>query len=134
MDVVIGVLIGVAAVLLLLFVSGVRVVTQFERGVVFRFGRVVGDVRNPGLTLIRPGVDRLRKVNMQIITMPVPAQEGITRDNVTVKVDAVVYFRVYVPVKVIVHVQNYQAAIAQVAQQGGPLPKVRGAPREANHR
>ncbi len=116
MDVVIGVLIGVFAILLLLFVSGVRVVTQFERGVVFRFGRVVGDVRNPGLTAIRPVIDRLRKVNMQIITMPVPAQEGITRDNVTVKVDAVVYFRVYDPVKVIVDVQNYQAAIAQVAQ------------------
>ena len=71
---------------------------------------------SPGLTLIGPAVDRLHKVNMQVVTMPVPAQEGITRDNVTVKVDAVVYFKVFDPVRVVVGVQNYQAAIAQVAQ------------------
>jgi regulator of protease activity HflC (stomatin/prohibitin superfamily) len=116
MGVVIGVLVGVVLVLLVLAGMGVRVVSQFERGVVFRFGRVIGDTRGPGLTFIRPGIDRMRKVNMQIVTMPVPAQDGITRDNVTVKVDAVVYFRVYDPVKVVVDVQNYQAAIAQVAQ------------------
>ncbi|HEV7211502.1 MAG TPA: slipin family protein, partial [Blastococcus sp.] len=90
--------------------------TQFERGVVLRFGRLRGDTRGPGLTLITPVVDRLHKVNMQVITMPVPAQEGITRDNVTVRVDAVVYYRVFDPVRVVVDVQNYQAAIAQVAQ------------------
>ena len=81
-----------------------------------RFGRLRGEPREPGLTLIAPIADRLHKVNMQVITMPVPAQEGITRDNVTVKVDAVVYFKVFDPVRVVVHVQNYQAAIAQVAQ------------------
>jgi regulator of protease activity HflC (stomatin/prohibitin superfamily) len=84
--------------------------------VVLRFGRLLGDSRPPGLTLIAPGIDRMHKVNMQIVTMPVPAQEGITRDNVTVKVDAVVYWRVYDPVRVVVDVQNYEAAIGQVAQ------------------
>jgi regulator of protease activity HflC (stomatin/prohibitin superfamily) len=96
--------------------ASVRVITQFERGVVLRFGRLLGDPRDPGLTLIAPWADRLHKVNMQVVTMPVPAQEGITRDNVTVRVDAVVYYKVFDPVRVVVDVQNYQAAIAQVAQ------------------
>jgi regulator of protease activity HflC (stomatin/prohibitin superfamily) len=98
------------------FVLGFRVVRQFERGVVFRFGKVLGTVREPGLTRIQPGMDHLRKVNMQIVTMPVPAQDGITRDNVTVRVDAVVYFKVSDPVRAIVDVQDYRAAIGQVAQ------------------
>jgi regulator of protease activity HflC (stomatin/prohibitin superfamily) len=101
---------------LLLLGASLRVITQFERGVVFRFGRLLGEARGPGLTLIAPVADRLHKVTMQIVTMPVPAQEGITRDNVTVKVDAVVYFRVFDPVRVVVDVQNYQAAIGLVAQ------------------
>ena len=101
---------------LVLLGSSVRVVTQFERGVVLRFGRLSGAVRGPGLTVITPLADRLHKVTMQIVTMPVPAQEGITRDNVTVRVDAVVYFRVFDPVRVVVDVQNYEFAIGQVAQ------------------
>jgi regulator of protease activity HflC (stomatin/prohibitin superfamily) len=102
--------------LLLLLGASARVITQFEQGVILRFGRLRGEPRGPGLTMIAPLADRLHKVNMQVITMPVPAQEGITRDNVTVKVDAVVYFRVFDPVRVVVGVQNYEAAIAQVAQ------------------
>ena len=97
-------------------VAGFRVVRQFERGVVFRFGRVQEATRAPGLTHIRPMVDSFQRVNMQIITMPVPAQEGITRDNVTVKVDAVVYFKVIDPVRAIIDVQDYSQAIGQVAQ------------------
>jgi regulator of protease activity HflC (stomatin/prohibitin superfamily) len=93
-----------------------RIIKQYERGLVFRFGRVLGTIRGPGLTLIVPAVDRLRKVNIQIVTMPVPAQDGITRDNVTVKVDAVVYFRVEDPVRAIVNVQDYLFAVLQVAQ------------------
>ena len=96
--------------------SSVRVVKQFERGVVFRFGRVQTGVRGPGLALLIPIADRLEKVNMQIITMPVPAQDGITRDNVTVRVDAVIYFNVADPVRVVVGVQDYVSAIGQVAQ------------------
>lgn len=94
----------------------VRVVKQFERGVVFRFGRVQSRVRGPGLTWLVPVADRLEKVNMQIITMPVPAQDGITRDNVTVRVDAVIYFKVSDPVRAAVDVQDYMSAIGQVAQ------------------
>src|SRR5918995_4660115 len=93
-----------------------RVVKQYERGLVFRFGRVLDRVRGPGLAMIVPIADRLRKVNMQIVTMAVPAQEGITRDNVTVRVDAVVYFRVVDPVRAIVNVQEYPFAVSQVAQ------------------
>src|SRR2546421_11519836 len=93
------VLIAVLAVGLLRLGSSVRVITQFQRGVVLRFGRLRAATRGPGLALIAPFVDHLHKVNMQIVTMPIPAQEGITRDNVTVKVDAVVYYRVIDPVK-----------------------------------
>ena len=106
----------VAAAAGLWFVGGFRVVRQFEQGVVFRFGRVLGTVRQPGLTRIQPGVDRMRKVSLQIITMPIPAQDGITRDNVTVRVDAVVYFKVIDPVRAIIDVQDYMQAIGQVAQ------------------
>jgi regulator of protease activity HflC (stomatin/prohibitin superfamily) len=94
----------------------VRVVKQFERGVVFRFGRVRPTIRPPGLALLVPIADRLQKVNMQIITMPVPTQDGITRDNVTVRVDAVVYFNVVDPVRAAVDVEDYISAIGQVAQ------------------
>ena len=110
------VLIVIAGLIVILLGSSVRVITQYQRGVVLRFGRLYEAPRGPGLTLITPVADRLHKVNMQVVTMPVPAQEGITRDNVTVKVDAVVYYRVTDPVKVVVDVQNYDAAIAQVAQ------------------
>ena len=116
METILVVLAVVVFGLLVLLGASVRVITQFERGVVLRFGRLRGEIRQPGLALIAPVADRLHKVNMQVITMPVPAQEGITRDNVTVKVDAVVYFKVYDPVRVVVGVQSYQAAIAQVAQ------------------
>jgi len=116
METVLVVVAVIAVGLLVLLGASMRVVTQFEQGVVLRFGRLRGEPRGPGLTMIAPMADRLHKVNMQVITMPVPAQEGITRDNVTVKVDAVVYFRVFDPVRVVVGVQNYEAAIAQVAQ------------------
>jgi regulator of protease activity HflC (stomatin/prohibitin superfamily) len=96
--------------------TSVRIIKQYERGLIFRFGRIREGVRGPGLAVILPGVDRLRKVNMQIVTMPIPAQEGITRDNVTVKVDAVVYFNVADPVRAIVNVQDYLFAVLQVAQ------------------
>jgi regulator of protease activity HflC (stomatin/prohibitin superfamily) len=99
-----------------LLASGVRVVSQFERGVVFRFGRVTSAPRQPGLTWIAPVVDKIRKVSMQLVTLPVPAQDGITRDNVSVRVDAVVYFKVIDPVKVVVDVEDYLLAVSQVAQ------------------
>jgi regulator of protease activity HflC (stomatin/prohibitin superfamily) len=94
----------------------VRIVQQYEQGIIFRFGKIVEAPRTAGLTLIRPFGDRMQKVNMQIVAMAVPAQEGITRDNVSVRVDAVVYFRVVDPIKATINVQNYLYAISQQAQ------------------
>ena len=101
-----GVLVGASA----------RVVQQIERGVVFRLGRAQPAPRQPGFTMLIPFVDRMRRVNMQVVTLPVPAQDGITRDNVTVRVDAVVYYRVVDPLGAVVKVQDYGFAIEQVAQ------------------
>ncbi|UNS95647.1 slipin family protein [Streptomyces tubbatahanensis] len=115
-EVLITVIVVVAALALLGVLSSVRVIKQYERGVVLRLGRLLGEVRRPGVTLVVPFVDRLRKVNMQIITMPVPAQEGITRDNVTVRVDAVVYFKVVKPADAVIRVEDYQFAVSQMAQ------------------
>jgi regulator of protease activity HflC (stomatin/prohibitin superfamily) len=98
------------------FAAAARVVKQYERGVVFRLGRLAGEVRSPGFTMIVPFVDRLSKVNMQIVTLPIPAQEGITRDNVTVRVDAVVYFKVVDAAAALVNVEDYKFAVSQMAQ------------------
>jgi regulator of protease activity HflC (stomatin/prohibitin superfamily) len=106
----------VGLVVIVLLAMGLRIVQQYEQGVVFRLGRVQGGVRSPGITVIIPLIDRMQKVNMQIITMGVPAQECITKDNVSVRVDAVVYFRVIDAVKSVVNVQNYLFAVSQVAQ------------------
>jgi len=115
---------GILLVILIVLVLGgaivaarsLKVIQQYEQGLIFRFGKVLGGTRGPGLTVIRPIGDRLQKVNMQIVAMAVPAQEGITRDNVSVRVDAVVYFRVVDPIKAIVNVQNYMFAVSQQAQ------------------
>jgi regulator of protease activity HflC (stomatin/prohibitin superfamily) len=94
----------------------IRIVQQFEKGIIYRFGRVLPEIKGPGVHLMNPVSDRMQKVNMQIVAMAVPAQEGITRDNVSVRVDAVVYFRVVDPIKATVNVQNYMFAISQQAQ------------------
>jgi regulator of protease activity HflC (stomatin/prohibitin superfamily) len=115
-----GLVAGIVIVVILAIIAAsrsIRVVQQYEQGIIYRFGRVdPEDIRGPGLHWIRPIGDRLQKVNMQIIAMAVPAQEGITRDNVSVRVDAVVYFRVVDPVKATVNVQNYMFAVSQQAQ------------------
>lgn len=116
MGVVYGLIIVIVVLGMVLISASARVINQYERGVVFRLGRVTSQPRGPGLALITPFVDKLVKVNMQIITLPVPAQDGITRDNVTVRVDAVVYYKVIDPERVAVDVQDYRSAIAQVAQ------------------
>jgi len=114
---------AIIAVIVILVILGIvaaarsiKVVQQYEKGIIYRFGRVLPEIRGPGLALIRPVGDRMQKVNMQIVAMAVPAQEGITRDNVSVRVDAVVYFRVVDPIKATVNVQNYMFAISQQAQ------------------
>lgn len=114
--VILYILLGILAIAGIWMSSSARVIKQYERGLVFRFGRVRPVIREPGLAFIVPMVDHLQKVNMQIVTMPVPAQEGITRDNVTVRVDAVVYFKVIDPVLAAVNVQDYRSAVLLVAQ------------------
>jgi regulator of protease activity HflC (stomatin/prohibitin superfamily) len=96
--------------------ASARLVQQYERGVVLRFGRLLPGLREPGLRLIIPFVDRLTKVSLQTVVMGIPAQGAITRDNVTLTVDAVVYYRVIDPVKAIINVRDYPTAVSQVSQ------------------
>jgi regulator of protease activity HflC (stomatin/prohibitin superfamily) len=105
----------VAVIVFLLLASAVRILREYERGVVFRLGRLVGS-RGPGLFLLIPIVDRMVKVSLRIIAMDVPPQDVITRDNVSVKVNAVIYFRVMDPAKAIVEVERYLYATSQLAQ------------------
>jgi regulator of protease activity HflC (stomatin/prohibitin superfamily) len=93
----------------------VKVVTQYQRGVLFRLGKVVG-VKQPGLALIIPVIDRLVRVSLRIVTMPIQSQGIITRDNVSVDISAVAYFRVVDPVKSVIAIENVDSAINQIAQ------------------
>lgn len=103
------------AFIVLFFISGIRILNEYERGVVFRLGRII-EPKMPGFRWIIPGVDKLLKISLRIITMDVPPQDIITRDNVSVKVNAVVYFRVIDPVNAVIQVENYLYATSQLAQ------------------
>lgn len=105
----------VLALLLVILIAAVRIVKEFERGVIFRLGRVMG-AKGPGLFLIVPIIDKMVKVNLQTVTMDIPPQDVITKDNVTIRVNAVTYFNVTEPVRSVVNVQNYLFATSQVAQ------------------
>lgn len=109
------VIVVIAAMLFMMFSSAVRIVQEYERGVVFRLGRLVG-ARGPGLILLIPGIERMQKVDLRVITLDVPSQEAITKDNVTVKVNAVVYFKVVDPQRAIVQVLDYIRATSLIAQ------------------
>src|SRR4030081_3266374 len=109
------ILVAVVVVAFLVVTSAVKIVQEYERGVIFRLGRLVG-ARGPGLILLIPGVERMRKVDLRIVTLEVPAQEAITRDNVTVKVNAVVYFRVVDPEEAVVKVLDYVRATSLIGQ------------------
>ncbi len=100
---------------LILLASAIKILKEYERGVIFRFGRVRG-VKGPGIFIIIPFVDKMVKVDLRIITMDVPPQDIITRDNVPVKVNAVVYFRVMDPEKSVVAIEKYIVATSQIAQ------------------
>jgi len=115
-DALIAVIVIVVILAIIAATRSIKVVQQFEEGIVYRFGRVSPEPLPPGLHVIVPIRDRMQKVNKQIVAMAVPAQEGITRDNVSVRVDAVVYFRVVDPIKAVVNVQNYMFAVSQQAQ------------------
>ena len=105
----------IAILVLFLLTSAIKVVYQYEAGVVFRLGRLQG-TRSPGLRFIIPFIDRMRKVDTRVVTMDVPSQEAITRDNVTLKVNAVVYFRVKHPEQAVIEVYDYRLATYQIAQ------------------
>ncbi|UCF79708.1 MAG: slipin family protein [Candidatus Eiseniibacteriota bacterium] len=102
-------------IVVLLLLSAVKILREYERGVVFRLGRLVG-ARGPGIFLLIPIVDRMIKVSLRTVVMDVPPQDVITRDNVSIKVNAVVYFRVLYPEKAIVEVENFLFATSQLAQ------------------
>ena len=104
----------VPLVMMLLYAS-VKMITQYERGVIFRMGKVL-DARGPGMLIRIPLVDRLVRVDLRTVTMDVPAQDIITKDNVSVRVSAVVYFKVVDPVKATIEVEDYQVATSQLAQ------------------
>src|SRR5680860_416423 len=110
-----GSLIVIIIFVLVLLISAVKVVQEYERGVVFRLGRLVG-ARGPGLILLIPFVERMQKVDLRTVTMDIPAQEVITQDNVTVRVNAVAYFRVVDPNTAIVNIADYIRATSQIAQ------------------
>jgi regulator of protease activity HflC (stomatin/prohibitin superfamily) len=115
--VVVLIVIAVIALIVWLVVSMVHVLQEYERGVVFRLGKVLAKPKGPGLILLLPfGVDRMRKVTIQTMAMNVPPQDVITKDNVTMRVDAVVYAKVVKPVPAVVQVQNYLFAVSQSAQ------------------
>ena len=105
----------VIALLIMLISSAVRVLREYERGVVFRLGRFSG-VKGPGIFLLIPIVDRLVKVSLRVVAMDVPPQDVITRDNVSVTVNAVVYYRVLEPLKAVLEVEEYRYATSQLSQ------------------
>lgn len=108
-------LIVVIVIVGLIIFSGVRILFEYERGVIFRLGRLAG-TKGPGFKWIIPGIDKMFKISLRVITMDVPPQDVITKDNVSVKVNAVVYFKVVEPEKAIIQVENYLYATSQLAQ------------------
>jgi regulator of protease activity HflC (stomatin/prohibitin superfamily) len=105
-----------AIVLIVLFLaSAIRILREYERGVIFRLGRVI-KTKGPGLIILIPIIDKMVKVSLRLVTMDVPAQDVITRDNVSVKVNAVIYFRVMEPTNATIEVENYLFATSQLAQ------------------
>ncbi len=112
---------AIVLVIIAIFVAGtlisaIKVVKEYERGVIFRLGRVRGGPKGPGLFILLPGVDRMVKVDLRIVTMDVPPQDIITRDNVPARVNAVVYFRVIDPNKSVLEVENHVLATSQISQ------------------
>jgi regulator of protease activity HflC (stomatin/prohibitin superfamily) len=101
---------------LIIIANGVRIINQYERGVVLRLGKVRPEVKQPGLRLLIPIVDQMRKISMQIVTLPIESQKIITKDNVSIDVSAVAYYQVVDPIKSVVEIQNVVSATYQIAQ------------------
>ena len=102
-------------IVIVIIISGIKILKEYERAVVFRLGRMVG-ARGPGITYIIPGIEKMVKMDLRTVTMDIPPQDVITRDNVSVKVNAVLYFRVLEPNRAVVEVENYLFATSQLAQ------------------
>lgn len=111
-----GFIITLIVIILIAIGYGVRIINQYERGVVFRLGRVRGGVKEPGLRLIIPIIDQMRKVSLRIVTLPIESQKIITKDNVSIDVAAVAYYKVVDPIKAIVEIENVVSATYQIAQ------------------
>ena len=114
---IVPIVVAVVVLILLIIIirASVRILREYERGVLFRFGRLRG-AKGPGIVLIIPFVDKMIKVDLRTVTLDVPPQDVITRDNVPVKVNAVAYFRVMDPEKAIVEIENYKIGTSQIAQ------------------
>ena len=107
---------AVVIILLLFLFAAIKVAREYERGVIFRLGRLLPEPKGPGLFLLIPVIDRMVKVDLRTITLNVPPQEVITKDNVPVRVNAVAYFRIVEPKNAIVQVENFMVATSQIAQ------------------
>lgn len=114
-DIAVGLAIA-AAILITILRASIKILPEYERGVLFRLGRVTGDARGPGLIFIIPIVDRLVRVSLRTVTLDIPPQDIITKDNVTVRVNAVTYFRVVEPNKAILEIEDYRFGTTQIAQ------------------
>src|ERR1044072_6346848 len=108
--------IAAAVILLFILTSWIKILREYERGVVFRLGRLIPEPRGPGIVFIAAPVEKMVRVSLRTVTLDVPPQDVITRDNVSVKVSAVVYFRVFQPTQAIVEVENYLYATSLLAQ------------------
>jgi regulator of protease activity HflC (stomatin/prohibitin superfamily) len=109
--------IPVLVVLVIIFLAtSVRIINEYERAVVFRLGRVLGRPKGPGMFILIPFIDKMVKVDLRVVTMDVPPQDVITKDNISVQVDAVVYFKVVDPIKAVINVENYFYAVSKISQ------------------
>jgi len=108
--------IGIIIIVVLFLSSALRILKEYERGVIFRLGKVLTAAKGPGLIILIPVIDKMEKVSLRLVAMDVPPQDVITRDNVSVKVNAVVYFRVMEPVKAIIQVEDFLFATSQLSQ------------------
>lgn len=109
------ILIFLVVVIIMFLTSAIKILNEYERGVIFRLGRLIG-AKGPGLILLIPIVDKMQRVSLRLVALEVPPQDVITRDNVSIKVNAVVYFRVIIPNKAVVEVENYLYATSQLSQ------------------
>jgi regulator of protease activity HflC (stomatin/prohibitin superfamily) len=109
--------IPVLVVLAIIFLAtSVRIINEYERAVIFRLGRVLGRPKGPGMFILIPFIDKMVKVDLRVVTMDVPPQDVITKDNISVQVDAVVYFKVVDPIKAVINVENYFYAVSKISQ------------------